>query len=66
MVKLRTYATNYGTGQMVKFESGTSLFAAGKNTGNYIAGQVARLKTPLRVNYNYEDDLKYKDPNAQN
>ena len=49
----------------MKIEPGTSLFASGKGTGHYMAGNVARLKTPIKVNYdiqkNYYDIRKSHD-----
>lgn len=68
------YPTNYGLnkpmegyrydpeiGQLVKYESGTALFASGKGTGQYMAGNVARLRTPIKVNY--EINQNYSDLN---
>lgn len=49
------------TGLMIKQEAGVPLFASGRNTGNYVAGNVARLRTPIRVNYNIESKNNYQD-----
>ena len=46
---------------MIKYEAGQPLFASGRNTGNYVAGNVARLRTPIKVNYNIESEDNYKD-----
>ena len=46
---------------MIKYEAGQPLFASGRNTGNYVAGNVARLRNPIKVNYNIDSENNYKD-----